>query len=42
MILIKSGQLVTAESTFKADILIDGETIWAIGANLEKSGVRDR
>ncbi|MFN2145495.1 MAG: amidohydrolase family protein, partial [Anaerolineales bacterium] len=38
MILIKSGKLVTAERTFEADILIDGETIWAIGANLEKSG----
>ena len=38
MILIKSGKLVTAERTFEADILIDGETIWAIGANLDKSG----
>ena len=39
MILIKSGRLVTAERSFAADILIDGETIWAIGANLEKAGV---
>lgn len=39
MILIKSGRLVTAERSFNADILIDGEKIWAIGANLELSGV---
>ncbi|MBN2043875.1 MAG: dihydropyrimidinase [Anaerolineales bacterium] len=39
MTLIKSGRLVTAERSFEADILIDGETIWAIGANLEKAGV---
>ena len=39
MILIKSGRLVTAERSYEADILIDGETIWAIGANLEKAGV---
>ena len=38
MILIKSGRLVTAERSFNADILIDGEKIWAIGANLELSG----
>jgi dihydropyrimidinase len=39
MILIKNGRLVTAERSFEADILIDGESIWAIGANLEKAGV---
>lgn len=39
MILIKSGRLVTAERSFQADILIEGEKIWAIGANLEKAGV---
>ncbi len=38
MILIKSGRLVTADRSFNADILIDGEKIWAIGANLELSG----
>jgi dihydropyrimidinase len=39
MILIKSGRLVTAERSFQADILIDGEKIWALGANLEKANV---
>ena len=38
MILIKSGRLVTADRSFNADMLIDGEKIWAIGANLELSG----
>jgi dihydropyrimidinase len=40
MILIKSGRLVTAERSFKADILIDGEKIWAMGANFEKANVQ--
>ena len=33
MILIKSGTLVTADRTYKADILVEDEKIWAIGAN---------
>lgn len=33
-LLIKSGTLVTAEDVFSADILIEGETIAAIGVNL--------
>ncbi len=33
--LIKSGTLVTAEDTFQADILIDGERIVAVGEGLE-------
>lgn len=32
--LIKNGTVLTAENEFKADILIDGETIVAIGENL--------
>jgi dihydropyrimidinase len=35
MILIKSGKLITAERSFFADILIDGEKILAIGMGLE-------
>lgn len=34
-ILIKSGTIITAETTFRADILIDGEVIVQIGADLE-------
>lgn len=34
-ILIKSGTLITASDTFQADILIEGERITKIGANLE-------
>ena len=34
-IVIKSGTLVTAADTFQADILIEGETIRAVGANLD-------
>lgn len=34
MLLIKSGTLVTHESSAKTDILIDGETIRAVGADL--------
>ena len=32
--LIKSGTLITAADSFSADILIEGEKIVAIGANL--------
>lgn len=39
MILIKSGKLVTAERSYKADILIEGETIKAIGTDLDASGM---
>lgn len=38
MILIKSGRLVTAERSFFADILLDGEKIKAIGPGLELAG----
>lgn len=37
-ILIKSGTLITAAETFKADILIDGEQISAIGKDLDAPG----
>jgi dihydropyrimidinase len=37
-ILIKSGTLITASETFKADILIDGEHISAIGRDLATPG----
>ncbi|HEX6305201.1 MAG TPA: dihydropyrimidinase [Anaerolineales bacterium] len=37
-ILIKSGTLITASETFKADILIDGERISAIGRDLATPG----
>ncbi len=37
-LLIKSGTLITASETFIADILIDGEIIQEIGANLEIPG----
>src|SRR4051794_19682984 len=33
-LLIKSGTLITAAETFQTDILIDGETITAVGQNL--------
>jgi dihydroorotase-like cyclic amidohydrolase len=33
-LLLKSGTLVTAADTFKADMLVEGEKIVAIGANL--------
>jgi dihydropyrimidinase len=38
MLLIKNGTLVTHESSTKADILLDGEKIRAIGANLPNDG----
>ncbi len=34
-VLIKGGTLVTAEKSFRADILTEGETICAIGENLD-------
>lgn len=33
--LIKSGKIITAEDSFEADILIEGETIKEIGTNLD-------
>ena len=38
MILIKNGKLVTAEKSFQADILIEGETIKQIGSDLPVDG----
>lgn len=38
MYLIKSGELVTAEKTFKADILVKGEKIVQVGPNLDAAG----
>ncbi|UIJ72842.1 dihydropyrimidinase [Aurantimonas sp. HBX-1] len=40
-IVIKGGTIVTADLTYKADILIDGETIAAIGPDLEGDTVID-
>jgi dihydropyrimidinase len=40
MILIRSGTLVTAESSFPADILIEGETIRAVGPDLSAEGAQ--
>ncbi|MDD5467897.1 MAG: dihydropyrimidinase [Anaerolineales bacterium] len=37
-ILIKSGTLITASDTFAADILIEGETIRAIGQDIDTLG----
>jgi dihydropyrimidinase len=37
-ILIKGGMLVTAEGSFLADILVDGEIISQIGPNLDERG----
>jgi dihydropyrimidinase len=37
-LLIKSGTLITASETFDADILIEGETITAIGRDLDAPG----
>ena len=33
-LLIKSGTLITAAETFQADILVEGETIAAVGRDL--------
>ncbi|HKJ27558.1 MAG TPA: hypothetical protein VJ965_07970, partial [Anaerolineales bacterium] len=38
MILIKGGRLVTAEKSFTADILIEGETIKAIEMHIDAPG----
>lgn len=38
MVLIKNGTLVTSTSTFRADLLIEGETIQAVGKNLKAPG----
>jgi dihydropyrimidinase len=38
--LLKSGTLITASETFEADILIQGEKIRAVGADLEDPGAR--
>ncbi|KAA6463078.1 dihydropyrimidinase [Acidobacteria bacterium AB60] len=35
-LLIKGGEIVTAESRFHADILVEGETISAVGTGLEQ------
>jgi dihydropyrimidinase len=35
--LIQNGSIVTAGETFQADVLIDGETIAAVGRNLDRS-----
>jgi len=37
-LLIKSGMIITASETFQADIMVDGETITAIGNNLPSAG----
>ncbi|MFM2106867.1 MAG: dihydropyrimidinase [Chloroflexota bacterium] len=37
--LITNGTIVTADGSYRADILVDGETIAAIGAGLPASGV---
>lgn len=39
-LILKSGTLVTAEKTFQADILLEGETIKEIGQNLDMPGVQ--
>ena len=39
-LLIQSGTLITASETFEADILIEGEQIVSIGANLQTNGAR--
>lgn len=38
--LIKNGMIVSAAETYQADILIDGETIAAIGTELEADGAQ--
>lgn len=40
MILIKSGRLVTAERSYEADILIEGEKIREIGSDLYGTGMQ--
>jgi dihydropyrimidinase len=41
-ILVKHGTVVTASDTFAADVLVDGETIAAVGHGLEAMGPVDR
>ncbi len=38
---IKNGTIVTADRTYKADVLIDGESITAIGADLKGDNIID-
>ena len=38
---IKNGTIVTADRTYKADILIEGEVIAAIGKNLSGKNIID-
>jgi dihydropyrimidinase len=40
LMIIKSGTLITASETFQADILVDGEKIIQIGANLNHPDAR--
>ena len=37
--LITNGTIVTADGSYQADVLVDGETIAQIGANLAGAGV---
>ena len=37
--LITNGTIVTAEGSYRADVLVDGETIAQIGAGLAGAGV---
>ena len=37
--LIANGTVVTADGSWPADVLVDGETIAQVGANLAASGV---
>ncbi len=39
-IVIKGGTVVTAESQFRADVRVDGETITAVGPSVDASGAR--
>ncbi|MEW6283614.1 MAG: dihydropyrimidinase [Candidatus Eremiobacterota bacterium] len=40
-ILIKNGEVVTASDQFKADVLIDGEKVQAVGRNLQATADRE-
>ena len=37
--LIKNGLVVTADGSYAADVLVDGETIALVGADLARAGV---
>src|SRR5438105_2145575 len=39
-ILIKGGTVVTSEREFRADVLVDGETVAAVGPNLASAGAK--